>query len=132
MSKRTECTFSGDCDKREVWPGIATQCHSAEPCEWAREVECRHLYAGDDPACLLCEHVRAVAPVAGLVAALTEVRALMAVGDAWWCPSCGETDCTFSGNCTGCGQHIEDSQPSRELRDRIDLALAAAESGGAG
>lgn len=38
------------------------------------------------------------------------LEALVAAGDTdgWWCPNCGETDCTFHGNCEKCGIHIEE------------------------
>ena len=47
-------------------------------------------------------------------------------GDGWWCPNCGETDCSFHGNCDQCGTHIETVETDKHIKTIISaLKLAA-------
>ena len=48
------------------------------------------------------------------------------LGDEWWCPSCGATECSYDYRCTKCGLPIADCQPSPEYGPTILKAIAKA------
>ena len=48
-------------------------------------------------------------------------------GEGWWCPNCGDTDCSYEGNCTYCGFHIETNETLDNNLKTIQFALKLAD-----
>jgi hypothetical protein len=61
-----------------------------------------------------------------LLEVLEEILKTIPTDGSWWCPHCGQTDCSYYFRCTQCGTRIDECQPDDATIAKARAAVAKA------